>query len=107
MRREGYEFEVGRPQVVTIYDDGVEKEPVEEVMIEIAPEFVGVISQELGARHAETIKQEQTPTSTTRLVYIMPTRALIGLRSLLLTATKGTVIMNSLPVVINHSAKNT
>lgn len=97
MRREGYEFEVGRPQVVTIYDDGVEKEPVEEVMIEIAPEFVGVISQELGARHAETIKQEQTPTSTTRLVYIMPTRALIGLRSLLLTATKGTVIMNTLP----------
>ncbi len=97
LRREGYEFEVGRPEVVTIIEDGIEKEPVEELLIEIAPEFVGAVSQELGARRAEMTKQEQTGTATTRMTYVLPTRALIGLRSLLLTETKGTVIMNSLP----------
>jgi GTP-binding protein TypA len=97
MRREGYEFEVGRPQVVTITEDGVTKEPVEEVLIEVGPEFVGAISQELGSRRAELIKQETTSSGAMRITYRMPTRALIGLRNILLTATKGTVIMNSLP----------
>ncbi len=97
MRREGYEFEVGRPQVVTIVEDGVEKEPVEELYIEVSPEFVGAISQELGARRAEMRGQEQTASGTSRMDYILPTRALIGLRNQLLTSTKGTVIMNSLP----------
>jgi len=97
MRREGYEFEVGRPQVVTITEDGVEKEPVEELYIEVAPEFVGAVSQELGTRRAEMRGQEQTGSGTSRMDYILPTRALIGLRNLLLTATKGTVVMNSLP----------
>lgn len=97
MRREGYEFEVGRPQVVTIEEDGVTKEPIEEVMIEIGAEFVGVVSQELGVRRGELLRQEQTSSGTTRMSYILPTRSLIGLRNLLLTATKGTVIMHSLP----------
>lgn len=97
LRREGYEFEVGRPQVVTIIEDGIEKEPVEELLIEVGPEFVGAISQELGTRRAEMRGQETTSSGTTRLDYILPTRALIGLRNILLTATKGTVIMNSLP----------
>ena len=97
MRREGFEFEVGRPQVVTIQEDGVEKEPVEDLLIEVGAEYVGAVSQELGTRRAEMIKQEQTSSGTTRLEYILPTRALIGLRNILLTATKGTVIMNSLP----------
>ena len=97
MRREGFEFEVGRPQVVTITEDGVEKEPVEELLVEVGPEFVGVISQELGARRAEMLGQETTSAGATRLTYVLPTRALIGLRNILLTATKGTVIMNSLP----------
>lgn len=97
MRREGYEFEIGRPQVVTIIDQGVEKEPVEELYIEVAPEFVGAVSQELGTRRAELRGQEQTSSGTTRMDYILPTRALIGLRNILLTQTKGTVIMNSLP----------
>ena len=97
LRREGYEFEVGRPQVVTIEEDGVTKEPVEELLIEVGPEFVGAISQELGARRAEMRGQETTSSGTARLDYILPTRALIGLRNILLTATKGTVIMNSLP----------
>ncbi len=97
LRREGYEFEVGRPQVVTIEEDGVTKEPVEELLIEVGPEFVGAISQELGTRRAEMRGQETTSSGTARLGYILPTRALIGLRNILLTATKGTVIMNSLP----------
>ena len=97
MRREGFEFEVGRPQVVTITEDGVEKEPIEELQIEISSEFIGAISQELGARHAEMKSQETTASGATRITYVLPTRALIGLRNVLLTATKGTVIMNSLP----------
>lgn len=97
MRRDGYEFEVGRPQVVTVQEAGQEKEPVEELYVEVAPEFVGVVSQEMGLRRAELKKQEQTSAGQTRLEYIITTRALIGLRNLLLTATKGTVIMHSLP----------
>ncbi len=97
LRREGYEFEVGRPQVVTIEEDGEIKEPVEELLIEVSAEFLGAVSQELGTRRAALTKQEQTSSGTTRTTYVLPTRALIGLRNLLLTATKGTVIMNSLP----------
>lgn len=97
LRREGFEFEVGRPQVVTIQEDGVEKEPVEELIIEVAPEFVGAVSQEMGSRRAEMRAQESLPTGATRLTYIITTRAMIGLRNLMLTATKGTIIMNSLP----------
>lgn len=97
LRREGFEFEVGRPQVVTIEKDGKVQEPVEELLIEVGSEFVGTISQELGTRRATLSKQEQTSSGATRTTYLIPTRALIGLRNLLLTATKGTVIMHSLP----------
>lgn len=97
LRREGFEFEVGRPQVVTIEQDGQVMEPIEELLIEVAPEFLGAVSQELGTRRAAMVKQEQTSSGTTRTTYILPTRAMIGLRNTLLTATKGTVIINSLP----------
>lgn len=97
LRREGFEFEVGRPQVVTIEKDGEIQEPVEELLIEVGPEHVGTISQEMGIRRAELVKQEQTSAGNTRTTYLVPTRAMIGLRNLLLTATKGTVIMHSLP----------
>ncbi len=97
LRREGFEFEVGRPQVVTIVEDGEEKEPVEELIIEVAPEFVGAVSQEMGTRRAEMRGQENLPTGAVRMTYIITTRAMIGLRNLMLTATKGTIIMNSLP----------
>lgn len=97
MRREGYEFEVGRPEVVTITKDGSEQEPVEELLVEVGPEFVGVVSQELGKRKAELRKQEQTTSGAARMTYTITTRALIGLRNCLLTDTKGTVIMYSLP----------
>ncbi len=97
LRREGFEFEVGRPQVVTIKKDGKTMEPVEELLVEVSPEFVGTISQEMGQRRAELTNQEQTSSGATRMTYILPTRSLIGLRNLLLTVTKGTVIMHSLP----------
>jgi GTP-binding protein len=97
LRREGYEFEVGRPQVVTIEKDGETMEPIEELLVEVSPEYFGAVSQELGTRRAAMVKQEQTSSGATRSTYILPTRALIGLRNLLLTATKGTIIMHSLP----------
>lgn len=97
LRREGFEFEVGRPQVVTIQKDGVEQEPVEELLIEVGAEFVGAISQELGQRRGEMTHQETTSSGAIRQTYIIATRSLIGLRNLLMTATKGTVIMHSLP----------
>lgn len=97
LRREGFEFEVGRPQVVTIQKDGVEQEPVEELLIEVGSEFVGAISQELGQRRGEMTHQETTSSGAIRQTYLIPTRSLIGLRNLLMTATKGTVIMHSLP----------
>jgi len=97
LRREGFEFEVGRPQVVTIMDGDVMKEPVEELIVEISSEYVGIVSQELGSRRANLVRQDQAGNGTIRMTYLLPTRALIGLRNLLLTDTRGTVIMNSLP----------
>ena len=98
MRREGYEFEVGRPEVITILEDGVKKEPVEELVIDIAEEFLGVVSQQLGVRHGELLSQETIANNLIRQVYKITTRALIGLRGILMNETKGTVIMNSLPM---------
>ena len=97
MRREGYELEAGRPEVVYREIDGVKQEPIESLTIEVEPEFVGAVSQELGIRHAELKSQEMTSSGATRFVYEISTAALIGLRNNLLTATKGTVIMSSLP----------
>jgi GTP-binding protein len=96
MRREGYEFEVGRPQVVTKEEDGRILEPVEELVIEIPTEHIGTVQMELGQRHALLKEQFANNKGTTKLVYELPTRALLGLRNVLITNTKGTVIMNSL-----------
>jgi len=97
MRREGYELEVGRPEVVLREENGVRLEPVEDLNIEVDPEFVGAVSQELGIRKAQLIDQEATSVGSMRFSYAITTAALIGLRNTLLTATRGTVIMNSIP----------
>lgn len=97
MRREGYELEAGRPEVVYKEVDGHLEEPVEDLTIEVDSEFVGPVSQEMGIRHAELKSQEITSTGATRFTYEITTAALIGLRNNLLTATKGTVIMSSIP----------
>ena len=96
MRREGFEFEVGRPQVVTREEDGKTMEPLEEVIIEIGGDFVGTVQAELGQRRAVLKDQFTTNKGVTKLIYEMPTRTLLGLRNNLMTATKGTIIMNSL-----------
>lgn len=98
MRREGYEFEVGRPQVVTKEEDGKTMEPIEEVLIEVPAEHVGAVQMELGARRATLKEQFASPKGVTKLVYEMPTRALLGMRNILLTNTKGTIVMNSLTI---------
>jgi GTP-binding protein len=98
MRREGFEFEVGRPQVVTHEENGVTMEPLEELIIEVPAEHVGTVQMELGQRRATLTEQFASPKGVTKLIYELPTRALIGLRNDLLTKTKGTVIMNSLVI---------
>jgi GTP-binding protein len=98
MRREGYEFEVGRPQVVTHEENGQTVEPVEEVIIEVPAEHVGTVQMELGQRRATLKEQFASPKGVTKLIYEMPTRALLGMRNILLTNTKGTIVMNSLVV---------
>jgi GTP-binding protein len=96
MRREGYEFEVGRPQVVTHVKDGKTMEPVEEVIIEVPAEHVGTVQMELGQRRATLKEQFASPKGVTKLVYELPTRAMLGMRNILMTKTKGTLVMNSL-----------
>lgn len=96
MRREGFEFEVGRPQVVTHEENGKIVEPVEEVIIEVPAEHVGTVQMELGKRRATLKEQFSSPKGVTKLIYEMPTRALLGMRNILMTNTRGTIVMNSL-----------
>jgi GTP-binding protein len=96
LRREGFELEIGRPTVVTKQEDGKTMEPIEELTAEVPEEYTGAVSSELGRRRAEMITMEPTSKGVTRMVYKLPTRALLGLRNVLLTATKGTITMNSL-----------
>lgn len=98
MRREGYEFEVGRPQVVTREKDGQIEEPLEEVIIEVPADQVGTVQMELGTRRATLKEQFVSPKGVTKLIYEMPTRALLGMRNILMTKTKGTIVMNSLVI---------
>ncbi len=96
MRREGFEMEVGRPTVVTKEVDGVVMEPIEELIIEVPAEFSGAISSELGRRRAQLQEMKPNAKGVTEMTYKLPTRALLGLRNVLLTETKGTAVLNSL-----------
>ncbi len=96
LRREGYEMEVSKPKVITKIIDGVEMEPVEELTVDVATEFVNNISAEVAKRRGHLISQEQISTNITRLVYSITTRGLFGLRSTLLTLSKGTAIASSM-----------
>jgi GTP-binding protein len=95
MRREGFEFEVSRPVVVTKDIDGHRHEPVEECVIDCSQETVGSITETLGSRGANLQSMENESTGSVRLTYHAPTRALIGLRSQILTLTRGTGVMGS------------
>lgn len=98
LRREGFEFEVGRPQVVTKQDGDKTLEPLEELSIEVPPEHVGAVQMELGTRRATLKEQFNTSKGVSKLVYELPTRALLGLRSVLMTSTKGAAVINSLMI---------
>ncbi len=96
MRREGYEMEVGKPEVIVKRDaNNVKIEPVEEVDIVVPSEYQGVINQEMGKRYGVMLSMEPISDTEVEFVYRIPTRNIIGLRTLLLTLTKGTVLFSS------------
>ena len=94
MRREGYEFQVSKPEVITKYIDGVLCEPVEYLMVDVPEEYMGSVMEELGSRKGEIVNMNTTHQGYTRLEYKIPARGLIGFRSRLLTITKGNGITN-------------
>jgi GTP-binding protein len=96
MRREGYELAVGKPEIVTKRIDGKLMEPKEKLMVDIAESFVGVVIEELGSRKGQMVKMHNHGSGRVRMEFTIPSRGMIGLRSELLTETRGTVIMNSL-----------
>jgi GTP-binding protein len=98
LRREGFEFEVGRPQVVTKIEDGKTMEPIEELTVEVPADFVGAVQMELGTRRAMLKEQFISSKGVTKLVYELPTRSILGLRNVLMTNTKGAAVLNSLMV---------
>ena len=93
MRREGYEFEVSQPQVILREVDGVQHEPVEDLIIEVPEEYVGIVMERLGPRKSEMINMEKKKDDTVRLEFHIPTRSLFGLRAELMTDTRGTEVM--------------
>ncbi|MFY9977170.1 MAG: translational GTPase TypA [Candidatus Sulfotelmatobacter sp.] len=96
MRREGYELMVGKPEIVTKRVDGRLMEPVEHLTIDVPEEFVGVVMEQLGSRKAEVANMHNHGYGRVRIEFRVPSRGLIGLRSQLLTDTRGTIVMNSL-----------
>jgi len=96
MRREGYELMVGKPEIVTKRVDGKLMEPVEKLTVDVPEEFVGVVMEQLGARKSEVVNMHNHGYGRVRIEFRVPSRGLIGLRSQLLTDTRGTIVMNSL-----------
>ena len=105
MRREGYEMMVGKPEIVTRTMDGKLMEPVERLTVDVPEQFVGVVMEKLGGRKGQILKMSNQGTSReaggpkhgrVRIDFRVPSRGLIGLRSELLTDTRGTIVMNSL-----------
>jgi len=105
MRREGYELMVGKPEIVTRTMDGKRMEPVERLTVDVPDGFVGVVMEKLGGRKGQILKMSNQGTSResggpktgrVRIDFRVPSRGLIGLRSELLTDTRGTIVMNSL-----------
>ena len=96
MRREGYELMVGKPEIVTKRVDGKLMEPVEHLTVDVPEEFVGVVMEQLGTRKGEVANMHNHGYGRVRIEFRVPSRGLIGLRSQLLTDTRGTIVMNSL-----------
>src|SRR5947208_1092423 len=96
MRREGYELMVGKPEIVTKRVDGKLMEQVEHLTVDLPEEFVGVVMEQLGTRKGEVANMHNHGYGRVRIEFRVPSRGLIGLRSQLLTDTRGTIVMNSL-----------
>ena len=96
MRREGYEFQVSNPVVIYKYIDGVKCEPIERLTVDVPEEYTGTVMDSVIKRMGELVNMSPTAQSYTRLEFLIPSRGLIGYRSELLTATKGTGIINSI-----------
>ena len=96
MRREGYELMVGKPEILTRSINGQLHEPLEMLIIDCPETFLGVVIEKLGSRKGKMVKMVNHGSGRVRLEFHVPTRGLIGLRSEILTDTRGTAIMNSL-----------
>jgi len=96
MRREGFEMMVSRPEIVTKRIDGQLMEPVEQLMIDIPESFVGTVIEKLGPRKGEMTKMTNHGSGRVRMEFRIPSRGLIGLRSEMLTETRGTIVMNAI-----------
>ena len=94
MRREGYEIAVSRPEVIIKVEDGVKKEPIEHVTVDVSDEFVGVVIEKLGQRKGELLNMVQGTDGYTRLEFKVPSRGLLGFANEFLTETRGTGILN-------------
>ena len=96
MRREGYELMIGKPEIVTKHIDGKLVEPVEKLTVDIPETFIGVVIEKIGTRKGQMEKMTNHGYGRVRMEFKVPSRGLIGLRSELLTDTRGTIVMNSL-----------
>ncbi|HSI88817.1 MAG TPA: translational GTPase TypA [Pyrinomonadaceae bacterium] len=98
MRREGYELQVSKPEVITKKDEktGELLEPFEQVVIDVPEEFIGVVTEALGRRKGQMTKMVNNGSGRVRLEYEIPSRGLIGFRGEFLTETKGTGLLNTI-----------
>ena len=96
MRREGYEMEVSKPQIITHEENGKTLEPMEHLVVDVPEEFIGAVTQKLGPRKGQMMKMVNHGTGRVRLEYRIPSRGLIGYRSEFLTDTRGTGLLNHL-----------
>lgn len=97
LRREGFELEISKPEVIFKEETKNDKrEPIEEITVDVPEEFVGAVTTEFGKRTAQMVDLINHGSGYSRLVWHMPTRAFLGLRAILMTATKGTVVINSI-----------
>ncbi len=94
MRREGYEFSVGKPEVIRREVDGEWQEPYEELVVDVPEEALGAVMEETGRRRGELSLVENGPVGSRRLVFSIPARGLIGLRQELLMQTRGLAVLN-------------
>ena len=96
MRREGFELQVSKPEIVTKTIDGVLKEPQEILLIDCSEQFIGTVIEKMGHRKGKMMKMVNNGSGRVRLEFQVPSRGLIGIRNEMLTETRGTALMNSL-----------